>query len=123
MTRTGIRGVTRTGIWGVTRTGIWGVTRTGIDASCFAARPLLQCKAVACFAVLETGIDALFTLLRRENRTELLPQLLHLQTAHRAVCFTAQPKGSIPVSKSKKELPNGSSFLLVLETGIEPATY
>ena len=100
-----------------------GVLETGIDASCFAARPLLQCKAVACFAVLETGIDALFTLLRRENRTELLPQLLHLQTAHRAVCFTAQPKGSIPVRRKVKEDPDGILFYLVLETGIEPATY
>ena len=74
-------------------------------------------------SVLETGIDALFTLLRRENRTELLPQLLHLQTAHRAVCFTAQPKGSIPVRRKVKEDPDGILFYLVLETGIEPATY
>ena len=39
----------------------------------------------------EGGFDALFALLRRENCTELLPQLPHLKTARRAVFFTARP--------------------------------
>lgn len=49
------------------------------------------------------GIDVLFASLRRENHTELLPQLLQLKTVHRTVFFTPQPKGSIPALQNDKK--------------------
>ncbi len=53
------------------------------------------------------GIDVLFALLRRENHTELLPQLLQLKTVHRTVFFTPQPKGSLPALAPKEKGPDG----------------
>ncbi len=50
------------------------------------------------FLVVEMrGIDVLFALLRRENHTELLPQLLQLKTVHRTVFFT--PQSELPSIK------------------------
>ena len=67
------------------------------------------------------GFDVLFALLRRENHTELLPQLLSLKTVRRTVFLTLEPKGSIPrPGMQKKKHSEWSAFLLVTRTGIEP---
>ena len=68
------------------------------------------------------GIDVLFASLRRENHTELLPQLLQLKTVHRTVFFTPQPKGSIPALQNDKGHPVGCPLSLVEMAGIEPAS-
>ena len=63
------------------------------------------------FLVVEMrGIDVLFALLRRENHTELLPQLLQLKTVHRTVFFTPQPKGSLPALAPKEKRPQWAFF-------------
>ena len=69
--------------------------------------------------MLETGIDASCF----ASRTELLPQLPSLKTVHRTVFLTLRPKGSIPSPQKERESLGETLSFLVLETGIEPATY
>ena len=64
----------------------------------------------------------LFALLRRENHTELLPQLLSLKTVRRTVFLTLEPlRVRIPTAPVKeKEHPEGCSFSLAETVGFEP---
>ena len=49
------------------------------------------------------GFDAFFALLRRENCTELLPQLPSLKTVRRTVFFTLRPSVRIPCFEKNKK--------------------
>ena len=62
----------------------------------------------------------LFALLRRENHTELLPQLPSLKTVHRTVFFTLRPKGSNPLRQKKTDFAEAKPVFLARPRGFEP---